>query len=69
VHGPLAQGAFLLRLGAQARLDALIRARPEQAQALYEGASALIREDAMGERFKVIVLSAPGLPVPTGFEA
>jgi SAM-dependent MidA family methyltransferase len=69
VHGPLAQGAFLLRLGAQARLDALIRARPEQAQALYEGASALIHEDAMGERFKVIVLSAPGLPVPTGFEA
>lgn len=69
VDGPMAQGTFLMRLGAQARLDGLIRAHPERTQVLYEGVSALVDPAAMGERFKVIVLSAPDLPPPTGFEA
>lgn len=67
VHGPAEQGAFLMALGAQARLDALIRANPEQAQALYEGVRRLVDPADMGSRFKVVALSSPGLPDPPGF--
>ncbi len=65
--GPLAQGLFLLGLGAQARLDQLVRARPELAETLFASARRLIDPAEMGERFKAICLSPQGLPPPAGF--
>jgi len=67
VSGPVTQGAFLGALGLQARLNALIKAHPEEAEALFEGAQKLVGPDQMGTRFKVICISSPGLPKPAGF--
>lgn len=67
VAGPVAQGPFLGALGMQARLDRLIAARPGDAQSLFEGARRLVDPAEMGERFKAIALSSPGLPPPAGF--
>lgn len=67
VHGPVAQGRFLLALGAEARMQALIRANPEKADAVHEGVRRLVDPAELGARFKVICLSAPGLPAPAGF--
>ena len=67
VHGPVEQGRFLMSLGAEARMQALIRANPGQADAIHEGVRRLVDPAEMGARFKVMCLSAPGLPVPAGF--
>ena len=69
VHGPVEQGAFLLALGAEARLNQLAKASPERAGALYDGVRKLVDPAEMGARFKVICLSSPGLPVPAGLAA
>ncbi len=67
VAGPVEQGPFLIGLGAQARLDALVAATPDAAEATYAGARKLVDPAEMGARFKVICLSSPGLPAPAGF--
>ncbi len=67
VAGPVPQGLFLMGLGAQARLRQLIAANPDQAEALFTRAQKLIDPAEMGERFKAICLSSPGLPEPAGF--
>ena len=67
VHGPVEQGRFLMSLGAEARMQALIKANPDEAGAIHEGVRRLVDPAEMGARFKVICLSAPGLPVPAGF--
>jgi len=67
VHGPLAQGAFLMALGLQQRLDALIAANPGLGEALHAAARRLVDPAEMGTRFKAICLSSPGLPAPAGF--
>ena len=67
VSGPAPQGMFLLGLGAQARLNQLIKANPDEAEAIYNAAQRLIDPKEMGERFKAICLSSPGLPKPAGF--
>ncbi len=68
VYGPLAQGAFLGRLGIAQRLAALLRhATPAQATDLRGGYERLVGADGMGELFKVLALTAPGAPVPAGF--
>ena len=67
VHGPITQGAFLMALGAEARMQALIEAQPEKAETIYAGAVKLIDPAEMGARFKVICISSPGLPTPAGF--
>lgn len=67
VAGPAPQGMFLLGLGAQARLNQLVKADPENAEAIYEAARKLIDPKDMGARFKAICLSSPGLPKPAGF--
>ncbi len=68
VHGPVAQGQFLLSLGAETRLNALTKARPEQAEALRNGVRKLVSPTEMGTRFKVICISSGDLPTPAGFE-
>jgi NADH dehydrogenase [ubiquinone] 1 alpha subcomplex assembly factor 7 len=68
VWGPVPQGRFLEVLGAEARLGRLT-ARASQAQrALLEsGLRRLIDPAEMGNLFKVLALSSPGLPAPAGF--
>lgn len=67
VAGPTPQGMFLLGLGAQARLGQLIKANPDQAEAVYTAANRLIDPSEMGVRFKAICLSPKGLAKPAGF--
>jgi NADH dehydrogenase [ubiquinone] 1 alpha subcomplex assembly factor 7 len=70
VHGPVSQREFLLALGAEARLAALsARASPEQRAALESGLNRLIDPAQMGNLFKVLALTSPGLPTPAGFSA
>ena len=57
----------LFGLGAQARLNQLVKANPDDAEAIYNAAQRLIDPKDMGERFKAICLSSQGLPAPAGF--
>ncbi|MEO0982415.1 MAG: SAM-dependent methyltransferase [Pseudomonadota bacterium] len=66
VAGPVEQGAFLQALGAQARLDALIKSNPADPDRLFDGVRKLVDPAEMGARFKAICLSSPGLPAPAG---
>jgi len=67
VSGPAPQGLFLLGLGAQARLNQLVKANPDEADMVFNAAQRLIDPKDMGERFKAICLSSAGLPAPAGF--
>jgi len=69
VHGPLPQGRFLAALGAEARLAALsARATPAQRVLLESGLERLLDPAQMGNLFKALALTSPGLPAPVGFE-
>ena len=69
VHGPVAQGKFLTRLGLYPRSHILARgADPVRAAALIEAARRLAEPDRMGSLFKVLALCQPGRPTPPGFE-
>ncbi len=67
VHGPITQGAFLRALGLEFRADTLARANPSHAERLKREVRRLTHADEMGALFKVICLSSPNLPPPTGF--
>ena len=72
VHGPVAQGAFLRDLGIGARADRLAARHPASVPALEAALARLTgtgdaRGAGMGELFKVLALTAPGMPVPPGF--
>lgn len=70
VHGPLAQGLFLARLGLFQRTDRLARGEPPaRAAALIAAASRLAEPDRMGRLFKALALCHPAAPVPPGFES
>jgi SAM-dependent MidA family methyltransferase len=70
VHGPLAQGLFLARLGLFQRTDRLARTQPApRASALIEAARRLAEPDRMGRLFKALALCHPASPTPPGFEA
>lgn len=67
-HGLSTQGRFLVKLGADVRLEALVkRAEPEQRDALISGVTRLISPQAMGELFKVLALTSGTDYVPSGF--
>lgn len=69
-HGPIEQGAFLNALGLPLRADALkAHATPAQAAAITQAAHRLVDPHQMGELFKVLSLSSPGLTAPPGFAA
>lgn len=69
MHGPVPQGAFLRRLGIEARADALLaRARPDQREQITSALRRLIDADKMGTLFKVLAVTQPGLATP-GFDA
>jgi len=63
--GPiLTQAAFLAGLGIQARAAALATARPERAELIARQLDRLTGEAQMGDLFKAVCLSAPGLSPP-----
>ena len=68
VYGPVTQRDFLLALGAETRLAALLRqADPNQRRTLKSGLRRLIDPQEMGTLFKVLAVTSPGLPAPAGF--
>lgn len=67
-YGPMPQGAFLLRLGLEARRDRLCEgATDEQCQALIAGTNRLVDPSAMGLLFKALAITSPGLAPPPPF--
>lgn len=70
VHGPLAQGLFLTRLGLFQRTGVLARTlQPAQGASMLDGARRLAEPDQMGRLFKVLCISHPAMPEPPGFAA
>jgi SAM-dependent MidA family methyltransferase len=68
VHGPMPQGAFLLRLGLEARRDRLLEgATLPQSKAILSGAARLADPRQMGELFKALIIASPGLAPPPPF--
>lgn len=69
VYGPLAQGAFLERLGLTVRVERLCKGlTPEQAEDIRSGAHRIAAPSEMGEIFKAVCFSSPNLAPPAGFE-
>jgi NADH dehydrogenase [ubiquinone] 1 alpha subcomplex assembly factor 7 len=61
------QGEFLMQIGLRARADRLKRIHPEKAEPIERDLERLADPNEMGELFKVMCLSSPGLPPPAGF--
>lgn len=70
VHGPVAQGIFLRRLGIVERAAALkARADDRQRQAIDAALARFTSEDSsMATLFKVLAVTPSGAPTPPGFE-
>ncbi|HEX9770321.1 MAG TPA: SAM-dependent methyltransferase [Kiloniellales bacterium] len=67
-HGPVAQGAFLERLGIAARAARLMeRATPPQREDIRSARLRLTAPDQMGGLFKVLALTPEGAGRPAGF--
>ena len=67
VHGLVTQGQFLVGMGADIRLESLLkRATPEQREPLVIGVTRLISPQAMGDLFKVMAITH-GVETPSGF--
>jgi NADH dehydrogenase [ubiquinone] 1 alpha subcomplex assembly factor 7 len=70
VYGPVPQGTFLRAFGIELRTAMLLeRAAQGQRRELRAALHRLTDPSAMGELFKVLVLSPPGEPHPPGFSA
>lgn len=68
VQGPVGQGEFLLRLGAQLRLEMLLKqATSQQRDGLISGLQRLISPQAMGELFKVMAVTGDAHHETPGF--
>jgi len=63
----LPQGEWLIRLGIEARAQALSRANPERAEDIATALHRLTSTDEMGALFKVMALHSPEWPAPAGF--
>jgi SAM-dependent MidA family methyltransferase len=69
-HGPVTQGDFLRALGIETRARILARGKtPREAGEVLGAMKRLIGPKEMGELFKVLAVTAPGLPIPAGFES
>ncbi|GAA3997485.1 class I SAM-dependent methyltransferase [Sphingomonas humi] len=66
VAGPVEQGAWLERLGIQARARALANASPARAGEIEAARARLCRPDQMGSLFKVLAIHSPEWPKPAG---
>ncbi len=58
------QGAFLQRLGIGHRAEILKRASPARADVIERQLSRLVGPDGMGELFKVLAVTSPGIVAP-----
>jgi SAM-dependent MidA family methyltransferase len=67
VHGPVAQGDWLARLGIDARCEALAGNAPNRVEELKIAKDRLVSPHHMGRLFRVLGLSSPGWPAPEGF--
>jgi NADH dehydrogenase [ubiquinone] 1 alpha subcomplex assembly factor 7 len=65
--GPVGQGEWLVRLGIDARAEALIRSTPDRRGDILAARDRLVSAGAMGSLFRVLGLSAPAWPAPEGF--
>src|SRR5205823_14588032 len=61
------QGEWLIRLGIEARAQALSRANPDRAADIEAALRRLTGQDQMGSLFKVIAIHSPDWPAPAGF--
>jgi len=67
-YGPIPQGEFLLKLGLEARREALCKtATPEQQQEIVSGTNRLTDPSAMGLLFKGLAMTRAGLAPPPPF--
>jgi NADH dehydrogenase [ubiquinone] 1 alpha subcomplex assembly factor 7 len=66
--GTQTQGAWLRRLGIEARAEALAARAPHYREELMAARDRLTADDQMGALFKVMGLAAPGWPDGAGFE-
>ena len=67
VHGPVTQGTFLKRLGAELRATALCKSVGSRQQAdILSGLERLVAPHQMGELFKVLAITS-SLDRPAGF--
>ncbi len=70
VWGPITQGALLHALGLDARIETLARARPDRAEDLRAAGRRLAGsgEGEMGDLFKALAVTGPGMGPPAGFD-
>lgn len=61
------QGEWLIRLGIEARAQALSRANPDRAGEVQSALERLTGREQMGQLFKVLAIHAPDWPAPAGF--
>jgi SAM-dependent MidA family methyltransferase len=61
------QGEWLIRLGIEARAQALMRGNPDRADEVQAALERLTGRQAMGQLFKVIAFHGPDWPPPAGF--
>ena len=64
----VAQGEWLIRLGIEARAQALSRANPERAEEVQSALDRLTGAQEMGSLFKVMAIHSAEWPRPAGFE-
>ena len=68
--GPLEQGKFLVRLGAEVRAEQLLHnATEDQAEQIISGVRRLVDPTQMGELFKVMAILSDHDVTPSGFHA
>jgi SAM-dependent MidA family methyltransferase len=60
------QGEWLIRLGIEARAQALSRANPDKADEVQSALERLTAPDQMGSMFKVLAIHSPDWPAPAG---
>jgi SAM-dependent MidA family methyltransferase len=63
----ITQGEWLIRLGIEARAQALCRANPDRADDVQSALERLTASDQMGSMFKVLGIHSPDWPAPAGF--
>ena len=63
----VSQGEWLIRIGIEARSQALARANPARVEELERGLQRLMSPKEMGELFKVMGVHSPDWPAPAGF--
>jgi NADH dehydrogenase [ubiquinone] 1 alpha subcomplex assembly factor 7 len=67
VTNVVSQGEWLIRLGIEARAQALSRVNPERAADVQAALGRLTSRDQMGALFKVVAIHSPDWPMPGGF--